>query len=110
MSKNRQASVKRGDVGTDLDLSGSYSLVHDLRNYRLPTRDELYLTDRDAYYNGEEGIDFAFETASSVQLCPKGAALAAQKSSGSKQQQQNIKSADVLELQFRQQQMQQRQM
>jgi hypothetical protein len=89
------------------------TLTHDLRN--APTWEQLWdsedLRDRDACFDGEEGMDFAASENVAL-LCPKEAAKAAQpvKTAKSVQQQQNIKTAAELEARYIQQQQQQPQM
>lgn len=88
-------------------------LAHNLRN--RPTWDELWASedprDRDACFDGEEGVDFAAEN-NVVMLCPKKAAEAAQpfRAATTKQQNQVVKSVTDLEAQYIQQQQQQPQM
>ena len=95
----------------DFANAGS-SLAHDRRNYRLPTRDQLYagdLRDHEAYFVGEEGIDFAAEPVIFATLCPEEAAKAAQPIQG-KQQQQKMPSVEMLKEKYKQQQQQQSQL
>lgn len=91
------------------------SLAHNRRNYRLPTRDELYLSgdpkDRTAFFDGEEGFDFASEPNDNT-LCPRAAAKLTHAMNADRpvQQQQKIKTIAELEAIYLQQQQQQPQM
>lgn len=111
MDKNQLATKQDGSISSGVNLSESYTLAHDLRNFKLPTSKELYDSadpkDRNAFFDGEEGIDFIQEN-NLIFLTPNAAAKAAQPCGGSKkQQQQNVKPVAVLEQQYSQQQMQQ---
>lgn len=101
------AKAKRAEdvIATDVDVARSFSLVHSLRNYSLPSSDELYHQDINAFFDGEEGYDFTHQSNLS-NLDPKAAAEAAQPLQSSKQQQQNIPAVGVLQAKYTQQQQQ----
>lgn len=105
MSRNAKSKQYESVVTTEIDVVRSFSLVHSLRNYALPTSDELYEQDLNAFFGGEEGYDFAY-VPDLCDICPEAAAVAAQPVSNSNQQQQNVPSVKALKEKYTQQQQQ----